>query len=102
MTVEMLERPRNSREVQQLDIIPEPSEEIWPDEADFSLFLHEGYKDIKEEDQDIIVGLDSPLFKLMDQAYWGEGDREVMRNRAPRNQEWTTVTRSFFLRQRIF
>nr|HID13353.1 caspase family protein [Anaerolineae bacterium] len=67
-------------------------------EADFSLLVQPGYRDIGLRTG---KGAGTPLGQLLDMALTGHGTRDVQRNRVPPDEEWTTVERSFFLRRKM-
>ena len=65
-------------------------------EADFSLLVQEGFRDIGLR---TAKGAGTPLGQLLDMALTGHGTRDSRRNRVPADEEWTTVERSFFLQR---
>ncbi|MCB0060711.1 MAG: caspase family protein [Caldilineaceae bacterium] len=60
-------------------------------EADFSGLVQQHMRDSFHR------GHDSPLGQLLGVALTGQGHRDTQRNRVAPDEEWTTVTRSFFL-----
>jgi hypothetical protein len=66
-------------------------------EADFSLLVQPGYRDLGARS---FPGASTPLGQLLDMALTGQGIRDLRRNRVSPDQAWTTVERSFFLQRR--
>lgn len=64
-------------------------------EADFSLLIQEGFKDVRE-----FVGGDTPIGKKLSIVLPDRSNRETSRSDLKRNEEWVTVERPLLLRSR--
>lgn len=65
-------------------------------EADFSILIQSGFRDAGDLK---IKGFGTQLWDLLDQAFWGNGNRDAKVLQALPEEEWTTKERYFILRR---